>query len=82
MEIYGGHQYCAIKAPDDCVCAMGNEFMIDTVDETSLNTICSKDLFTLPQSAGFAVMDANGKMNLHDTYAGKNNFSPYSHMRT
>lgn len=82
MEIYGGHEYCAIKAPDDCVCAMGNEFMIDTVDENSPNTICSKNLFNLPKSAGFAVMDSNGKMNIHDTYSGKGNFTPYSHMRT
>lgn len=82
MEIYAGHQYCAIKAPDDCVCAMGNEFLIDTVDETSPDTICSKDLFSLPQKAGFAVMDPNGKMNIHDTYSGKGNFTPYSHMRT
>lgn len=82
MEIYGGHQYCAVKAPEDCVCALGNEFMLDTVDETSNDTICSKELFTLPQQHGFAVYDANGKMNLHDTYSGKGNFTDYSHLRT
>ncbi|MCQ2382866.1 MAG: C69 family dipeptidase [Clostridia bacterium] len=82
MEIYGGHQYCAVKAPDDCVCAMGNEFMIDYVDPNSEDVICSADLFNLPINAGFAELDKNGNMNLHDTYAGADNYSDYSHLRT
>lgn len=70
MEIYGGHEYCAIKAPSDCVTATGNEFQIETIDETHPDVICSKDLFKLPAEKGFAVYDSNGKMNLCNTYAG------------
>lgn len=82
MEIYAGHQYCAVKAPDDCVCALGNEFMLETVDKDSKDVIHSKDLFTLPEKYGFAKYNADGKMNLFNTYVGENNFSDYSHLRT
>lgn len=82
MEIYAGHQYCAMKAPDDCVCAMGNEFMIDTVDTNDPNVICSPNLFKLPQEKGYAKYDPNGKMNLFNTYSGENRFTDYSHLRT
>lgn len=70
MEIYGGHQYCALKAPSDCVTGTGNDFLIETIDETNPDVICSKDLFKLPAEKGFAVYDSNGKMNIFNTYAG------------
>ena len=70
MEIYGGHQYCAVKAPADCVTATGNEFQIETIDENHPDVICSSTLFTLPAEKGFAAYDSNGKMNLFNTYAG------------
>lgn len=70
MEIYGGHEYCAIKAPADCVTATGNEFQIETIDETHPDVICSSTLFTLPAEKGFAAYNSNGKMNIFNTYAG------------
>ena len=70
MEIYGGHEYCAMKAPNDCVTATGNDFQIETIDENHPDVICSKNLFKLPEEKGFAVYDANGKMNIYNTYAG------------
>lgn len=82
MEIYGGHQYCAVKAPDDCVALIGNEFMIETINENSNDVIYSKDLFNLPKEKGFASYSDNGKMNIFDTYVGKNNFKDTAHMRT
>lgn len=80
MEIYGGHQYCAIKCPNDCVAVFGNEFNIETVDETSNDVICSKDLFTLPKEKGFAVYRSDGKMDIEQTYADAVNDG--SRMRT
>lgn len=82
MEIYAGHQYCAVRAPEDCVCALGNEFMLETVDKDNPDVIYSKELFSLPEQHGFANYDADGKMNLFNTYVGKNNFTDYSHLRT
>lgn len=80
MEIYGGHQYCAIKCPTDCVAVFGNEFNIETVDENSNDVICSKELFSLPKEKGFAVYKADGKMDIERTYADEVNDG--SRMRT
>lgn len=82
MEIYGGHQYCAVKAPEDCVALIGNEFMIETIDENSNDVIFSKDLFNLPKEKGFALYSDDGKMNIFNTYVGKDNFKDTAHMRT
>jgi len=82
MEMYTGHQYCAIRMPEDMVAAFGNEFMLDTVDPKSDGVICSKDLFKLPQKHGFAVMDDNGLMNLRRTYQGDGRIYDFSHLRT
>ncbi len=82
MEIYGGHQYCAVKAPSDCVAVIGNEFMLETVDENSEDVVCSPGLFSMPKDNGFASYNSDGKMNLFNTYAGPNRFVDYSHMRT
>ena len=82
MEIYTGHQYCAVRMPDDAVAVFGNEFMLDTVDPDSDDVICSKELFSLPRKHGFAVMDANGRMNLRRTYSGDGRLYDPCHMRT
>ena len=82
MEIYSGHQYCAVKMPEDMVAVFGNEFMLDTVDAKSKDVICSKDLFRLPSKKGFAVMDTDGRMNLRRTYQGDGRLYDFSHLRT
>lgn len=82
MEMYSGHQYCAVKMPEDMVAVFGNEFMLDTVDPKSKDVICSKDLFKLPAKKGFAVMDSNGRMNLRKTYQGDGRMYDFCHLRT
>lgn len=83
MEIYSGHQYCAVRMPEDAVAVFGNEFMLDTVDPKDKGgVICSKDLFKLPKKAGFAVMDDNGRMNLRRTYSGDGRLYDFAHLRT
>lgn len=81
--MYSGHQYCAVRMPEDMVAVFGNEFMLDTVDPDDKDgVICSKDIFDLPSRAGFAVMDANGRMNLRRTYSGDGRFYDFAHLRT
>ena len=82
VEIYSGHQYCAVRMPDDCVAAFGNEFMLTEVDPDSPDVICSKDLFYLPESHGYAKYNENGSMNLFDTYAGEGRLNDYANLRT
>lgn len=91
MEIYSGHQYCAIKLPDDKATTIGNEFFLDTlVDYDDQNIITSANLFSLPKDKGFAVFDGgNEDKNMHLFYTYARPLTYYdevktdgSHMRT
>lgn len=82
MEIYSGHQYCAVKMPEDKVAAFGNEFLLGTVNADSPDTVCSEKLFSLPKEQGFAEYDQDGNMHISNTYAGKNRHGDYAAMRT
>jgi dipeptidase len=82
IETYTGHQYAAVKMPEDCVAVFGNEFMLETVDPDDPDTICSAELFTLPEEEGFAVYDEDGTMNLFNTYAGEGRLADYANRRT
>lgn len=82
MEMYSGHQYCAVKMPEDKVAVFGNEFMLDTVDPQSHDVICSKNLFKLPRKHGFDVYDEDGRMNLRRTYQGDGRMYDFCHLRT
>lgn len=91
MEIYSGHQYCAIKLPDDKATTIGNEFFLDTLSSfDDKDIITSKNLFNLPKDKGFAVFngeEVDKNMNLFSTYARPLTYKDDvkvdgSHMRT
>ncbi|MDO5328780.1 MAG: C69 family dipeptidase [Coriobacteriia bacterium] len=82
MEIYGGHEYCAVKCPNDCVATFGNEYQITTEYATCEDAVCSPHLFSRAQENNFAVYNADGKMNIFNTYVGEGRHSDFSHMRT
>lgn len=64
VEIYGGHQYAAMKLPADSVAVFGNQFMIGCVDQNDTeNYIFSDELFTTIDELGLAVME-DGQYNL------------------
>lgn len=84
IESYTGHQWCAVKMPDDCAAVFGNEFSLGTLEaytegETLLH---SDELFTLPETAGTAVYDENGNMDILASYVGVDAVSNGAHMRT
>ncbi len=81
VEMYNGHQYAAVKLPDDKVCAFGNEFSLEYVSDYS-DCILSDELESLAKDNGFAVYGENGELNLLDTYSGDEVVTNYSHMRT
>ncbi len=81
VEMYNGHQYAAVKLPDDKVCAFGNEFSLEYTSDYS-DCILSKELESLAKDYGFAVYGENGKLNLLATYSGDEVVTNYSHMRT
>jgi len=85
MELYTGHQFCAIKMPDDKCCTIGNEFMLNTLDELGINAsneaqmcVHSENLWNLPHANeldkypdGTAKPDKDiYHMHLFNTYAG------------
>lgn len=83
MEWYSGHQWAAIKMPEDKVSTYGNQFMIDTeydINDSS-SFLYSQNLFSMPQNAGLAVIK-NGKMSLRETYCGKDRLWDYANLRT
>ena len=81
VEMYGGHQYAAVKLPADKVSVFGNEFNLEYLSDYEDN-ITSKDLISLAEEKGFAMHGKNGEINLYETYSGKQITSDYSHVRT
>lgn len=68
MEIYTGHQWAAIRFPDDAYAVIGNDGMLGTIDPSDTqNVITSKDLFSLAQDKGFAA-EKDGQFNLALSY--------------
>lgn len=82
METYTGHQYAAVKMPEDCVAVFGNEFMLGDIEEGYEKTVTSPELFTLPEEMGFAEYNEDGHIDLFNTYAGKGRLADYANART
>lgn len=84
IESYSGHQWVAVKMPDDCVAVFGNECMLgsvaDYVEGESL--LHSEALFTLPEEAGLTVLDEDGNVDLFSTYCGAGNLNAGANRRT
>lgn len=79
MEMLTGHQYVAVKYPEDCFSVVPNCYMLGTVDiNDKENVIASKDLVNLPKKHGFLV-EENGKIHVRKTYAEE--LSPYNRSR-
>ncbi len=81
VEMYNGHQYAAVKLPDDQVCAFGNEFGLEYVSDYE-ESFLSPKLESLAVENGFAVYDPEKGLNLLETYSGKEMYIGYSHRRT
>lgn len=67
MEMYTGHQYAAIKLPEDKAAVIPNTFMLGEIDLQSEDVIVSEEIESLPKKEGF-LKKSNGRINLRDTY--------------
>ena len=68
MEILSGHQYAAIKFPDDKYAVFPNTFFLGSVDKNdSENTILSADLEKIAQDAG-TYKEINGSFHVAQSY--------------
>jgi len=81
VEMYTGHQYAAVKLPDDKVAVFGNEFSLEYLSDYSEHVV-SENLEKLAVDNGFAVYGRDNELNLLATYAGKEIVQDYSHRRT
>lgn len=80
VEVYTGHQWAAVKMPDDKVLVIGNQFMIGEFDPSAPDVMSSPGIISLPVEKGFAKRGPGGKVNLAATYGKKR--SAYSNNRT
>ena len=72
MEIVSGHQYAAIKLPEDQVAAIPNMMLLGTVDVTDTeNVIASEGLVSLAEENGFLKTE-DGMIHVAQTYGAKN----------
>ena len=72
MEIVSGHQYAAMKLPDDMYAVFPNSLFIQGVDVNDTeNYIVSKDLVKVANDAGTAVYDEAGRINVAASYAAE-----------
>ncbi|MGN0163626.1 MAG: C69 family dipeptidase [Candidatus Ornithomonoglobus sp.] len=68
MEIYTGHQYAAIRLPEDKAAVIANAYMLGEVDVDSEDVIASKDIISFAKQNNI-LKSSNGKINLRETYA-------------
>lgn len=68
MEIYTGHQYAAIKLPEDKAAVIANAYMLGEVDVESEDVIASEKLVSFAEENNI-LKSSNGKINLRETYA-------------
>lgn len=71
VEAYSGHQWAAVKMPDDQVAVFGNQFMLQEFDPLAKDVLCSPGLVSVPEKAGHLVRGPNGLPNLRKTYAAE-----------
>ena len=69
FEIVSGHQYAAVKMPDDMVSVQPNIMLLGVIDvNDTANVVASANLITLAEENGFLVTDENGKIDVTATY--------------
>ena len=69
IEIYSGHQFVAIKYPDDKFSVFPNTYFLGTIDLNDKNNVIkSDDIEKVAKDAG-SYVTVNGKMHLAKSYA-------------
>lgn len=82
VELYGGHQYAAMKMPADMVAVFGNQFMMGAVNpEDTENFVLSEGLLDTIDQLKLAAKDADGKYLIAQSVCGGKR-SDGSNMRT
>lgn len=68
MEMYTGHQWAAMRMPEDCYAVIANDAILGRADLTDTeNVLASKDVINLPEKAGLLCRE-DGLPHLAMTY--------------
>ena len=80
VEVYTGHQWAAVRMPEDKVACYGNQFMLRSFTPGAEGTMCSAGFVSVPEKAGLLVRNADGSVNPYETYASP--LADYGNYRT
>jgi len=80
VEVYTGHQWAAVRMPEDKVACWGNQFMLRSFDPASPDVRHSPGLLSTVEKAGRLVRGADGLPDLCATYSTA--LADYSNYRT
>ena len=81
VETYSGHQWAAMKMPEDKVAVFGNEYSIRAFDPSAPDVRASPDLVSMPEKAGLLVKAKNAPIDVFRTYGGSRH-ADFAHLRT
>jgi len=81
VETYSGHQWAALKMPEDKVAAFGNEYNIRAFDPSAPDVRASPDLIAMPEKTGLLVRAKDAPIDVFRTYGGKAH-ADFAHHRT
>ncbi len=80
VEVYSGHQWAAVRMPEDKAACFGNQFMLREFDPASGDSRHSPGLLTVPEKAGTLVRLEAGRIDLFRSYSVK--LGDYANYRT
>lgn len=80
LEVYTGHQWAAVRMPEDKVACFGNQFMIRSFDSSSPDVRMSPELISLAKEKGFLRTGADGLPDISATYGAP--LWDYANLRT
>ena len=81
LEVYTGHQWAAVRMPDDKVAVFGNQFMLRSFDPAAEGSLSSPDLLKTAADAGTLVPGADGTpIDLFRSYSAP--LADYGNSRT
>ena len=67
-ETYTGHHWAAVKMPEDAVAVFGNQFMLESVEPGSADSLTSPGLLDFAEKTGRAVRRADGRIDVARTF--------------
>ena len=80
VEVYTGHQWAAVKMPEDAVAVYGNQLMLRAYDPDAPHSLHSPGLVAVAEKAGTLVRLEDGGIDLFKSYS--TSIGDYSNYRT